>query len=317
MTPSFPKINIGVSACLLGEKVRFDGGHKSHNFTNKVLAKYSEYRKVCPEVGMGMSIPRRAIRLIDKDGRTHLVDRQDSTIDHTDAMEVFASQKCAELTGLNGFILTSKSPSCGMERIKVYTAEGNSKHSKGVGLFARQLMESYPDLPVEEDGRLNDAPLRENFIERVFAHADWQINVAESASAKSLVDFHSRHKYQLMAHSYQAYRELGRQVANHEKIPLDEVKPKYFTEFMRAMKKLAGRKKHTNVLQHIQGYFKKNLNTEEKAELSQLIYQYRDGLVPLLAPVTLLTHHLKKYPSDYLSQQTYFAPYPLEMGLNG
>lgn len=314
---SKPTLNIGISACLLGEKVRFDGGHKALTFAQKTLSQYVQYHPTCPEVGIGMSIPRKPIRLIEDNQSIKLVDCRDPSIDYTDKMNQFASQQCQKMSHLNGFILTSKSPSCGMERMKVYDAEGNLQHRKGVGLFAKQLMQQHPNLPVEEDGRLSDKALRENFIERIYIHAKWQQQVAESEQLKDLVNFHSCHKYQIMAHSYQAYKDLGKLVANHDKKPISELKAAYFSRLMQAMKQIAGRKKHCNVLMHIQGYFKRDIKPQEKQELSRLILHYRQGLVPLLAPLTLIKHFLSLYPNDYLNQQSYFEPFPLEMGLNG
>ncbi|WP_143872651.1 YbgA family protein [Catenovulum sediminis] len=317
MKIEFPKINIGISACLLGENVRFDGGHKNLYFANQVLCNYATYHRVCPEVGIGMSIPRKPIRLIEDEGLVKLVDSRTGEVDYTDKMQAYSETKCQSFSGLNGFIVTSKSPSCGMERLKVYDKEGNQIGKNGVGIFTKTLMEKYPNLPVEEDGRLNDSQLRENFIERVYVHADWQSNFVASENMADLVQFHSRRKYQIMSHSYQAYKSLGKLVANHDNIPLEKLKAEYFSQLMSALKNIAGRKKHCNVLQHIQGYFKKELDKDEKQELTELIQQYRAGFVPLLAPLTLVKHYLTKYPNEYLSQQSYFAPYPLKMGLNG
>jgi uncharacterized protein YbgA (DUF1722 family)/uncharacterized protein YbbK (DUF523 family) len=311
------KLKIGISACLLGDKVRFDGGHKALHFANKTLSNYVDYQSVCPEVGIGMSIPRKPIRLIDHEDQIKLVATRDSSIDYTEVMHTFANQKMKSCNQLDGFIVTAKSPSCGMERLKVYDYEGNVQHRKGVGLFTQTLIATYPNLPVEEDGRLNDAPLRENFIERIFAFNNWRTQVAPSNEIKNLIKFHSNHKYQIMSHSYQGYKKLGQLVANQANLDFDEIKELYIADFMQIMKSVASRKRHSNVLQHVQGYFKKQLTTEDKAELTKLIVDYRTGLVPLLSPVTLIKHYLKKYPNDYLSQQTYFNPYPLSMGLNG
>lgn len=316
MTTNQP-LNIGISACLLGEKVRFDGGHKSLTFAQNTLSKYVNYHPICPEVGIGMSIPRKPIRLIDDNQIIKLVDSRDSSIDYTNKMNQFAEQKCQHMAHLNGFILTSKSPSCGMERMKVFDKDGNLQHRKGVGLFAKALMQQHPNLPVEEDGRLSDKSLRENFIERIYIHAQWQNQVAQSEQLKDLIDFHSCHKYQIMAHSYQAYKDLGKLVANHDKKPIEQLKEAYFSRLMQALKQIAGRKKHCNVLMHIQGYFKRDIKPHDKQELSRLILHYRQGLVPLLAPLTLIKHFLMLYPNEYLNQQSYFNPYPLEMGLSG
>lgn len=317
MNKSFEKLDIGISACLLGEKVRFDGGHKNLIFANQVLTKYANYHPICPEVGIGLPVPRPTIRLVEIDQAVSLVDSKTGQQDFTQRMRDFSQKKMPSMQGFNAFIVTSKSPSCGMERLKVYDQSGQQVHRNGVGIFTQTLMQNYPNLPIEEDGRLNDLPLRENFIERVYIHQDWQQNVASSTLMKDLVAFHARRKYQIMAHSYQAYKTLGKLVANHEQRPLEDVKDIYFTELMQACKKIASRKRHSNVMQHIQGYFKNQLSSTDKAELVNLITQYRNGLIPLLAPLTLLKHFLIRYPNDYLEQQSYFNPYPLEMGLNG
>ncbi|WP_017445126.1 YbgA family protein [Gayadomonas joobiniege] len=317
MNNNFNKVDIGISACLLGDNVRFDGGHKNLIFANKVLNQYANYHRICPEVGIGLPVPRPTIRLVEENGQTYLRDSKTGLNDYTETMRQFSLHKCQHMAHLNGFIVTSKSPSCGMERLKVFDVDGHQQHKNGVGIFTQTLMEQHPNLPVEEDGRLNDLPLRENFIERVYTHKDWQENVAGSDEIKDLIDFHSRRKYQIMAHSYQAYKSLGKVVANHSKAPLDELKTEYFSTLMLAMKNIATRKRHCNVMQHIQGYFKKQLSTDDKAELTALIIQYKRGLVPLLAPLTLIKHFLKNYPNNYLEQQTYFNPYPLDMGLNG
>ncbi|MCU4674630.1 DUF523 and DUF1722 domain-containing protein [Catenovulum sp. 2E275] len=311
------KLNIGISACLLGEKVRFDGGHKALTFANQTLSQYVNFKPVCPEVGIGMSVPRKPIRLVETQGDVKLLDSRDNQLDYTDKMLEFSTRQCSQLTHLNGFILTSKSPSCGMERMKVYDEEGNLQHRKGVGLFAKTLMQMHPNLPVEEDGRLNDAALRENFISRIFVHANWHQTVAQSDQIKDLIAFHSNHKYQIMAHSYQAYKNLGKLVANQQKLDFDTLKQMYFSQLMQSLKNIAGRKKHCNVLMHLQGYFKRDISAQDKQELNHLILHYRQGLVPLLAPLTLIKHFLKLHPNEYLAQQTYFNPYPLEMGLNG
>ena len=309
-------VKIGISACVLGDKVRYDGGHKASSFCMQQLAPLVQYVPVCPEMAIGMSAPRPAIRLqLDAEHQVHLVQSNNSAIDHTAAMLAFTEQKLPQLAQLSGYIVCAKSPSCGMERVRLFDAKGQQLGKLGVGLYTHQLMQKYPWLPVEEDGRLFDPALRENFICRVFSCYDYQQAMQDGFSVGKLVAFHSRYKFLVMAHSPTAYRELGRLVANAKLFAADELQQRYLLELMQALKNIASRKQHANVLQHLQGFLKHGLSTEAKQELADLIQRYRQGFVPLLAPLTLLQHHLKQQPNAYVSAQRYFAPYPESLGL--
>lgn len=309
-------IKIGISACVLGEKVRYDGGHKASAFCMQQLSAQVSYVPVCPEMAIGMPSPRPAIRLqLDEKQNVHLVQSNDSAIDHTQTMLDYTAKTLPRFNELSGYIVCAKSPSCGMERVRLFDAKGQQMGKLGVGLFTHQLMQKYPWLPVEEDGRLFDSDLRENFICRVFSCHDYQQTMQDGFSVGKLVAFHSRYKFLVMAHSPAAYRSLGRLVAQAKLFAPDELCQRYLLELMQALKNIATRKQHTNVLQHLQGFLKHSLSADAKEELTELIHRYRQGFVPLLAPITLLQHHLKLQPNSYVSSQRYFAPYPESLGL--
>lgn len=306
---------VGVSACVLGERVRFDSGHKVSNFVTKELAPHLEFISVCPEVGIGMPVPRPTIRLISDEERIALVETKDEQRDYTEAMQAFAKDKVAELDQLSlcGYIVCAKSPTCGMERVKVY--KKNNADKDGVGMYTRVLMESMPWLPIEEDGRLNDPVLKENFITRVYCLHDLYTSMGGLPTASKLIEFHSRYKLTLMAHHPQSYRELGRLVASINQYDINEFFNLYRLGLMQAIATRASRKNNTNVLMHLQGYFKRSLNKDQKAELRKVIDDYRIGLLPLLAPMTLIKHYLNAYPDSYLDKQKYLNPYPQELRL--
>ena len=307
-------ITLGISSCLLGEKVRCDGGHKKSDYVVNLLCDYFDFMPVCPEVDIGLGIPRPAIRVYGDKRNPRLVDAKNETIDYTDKMRHYSEQKVAEFDSVSGFILKSKSPTCGMERVKVYQGKG-IQPKLGRGLFAEKLMSRYPLLPVEEEGRLNDYKLRENFIERVFIYHRWQRLVKNGLTAQSLIQFHTEHKLTLMAHHEVTYRNLGKKMANLKGANLSEFAEHYIDIFMQAMKKIATNKKHANVLMHLLGYFKKELSHDDKAELLHTIDEYRNYRLPLVVPVTLIKHYLRKYPDDYLTHQRYLFPYPEELML--
>ena len=308
------KIRLGISACLLGEAVRYDGNHKHDPFLTGTLGRYAEFIPVCPEAESGMGIPREAMRLEGAPEAPRLITLI-SRIDKTRQLTDWNRRKLRELDGeaLHGYIFKAKSPSCGMERVKVYGEKGMPAH-KGAGLFARALMERYPLLPVEEEGRLQDLKLRENFIERLFVHQRWMELTAQRFSPGRLMAFHRRHKLLIMAHSPRRYRALGRLAAEDERPPKERLAA-YAEGLQQALRLLATPKKNANVLQHIQGYFKKRLSADEKAELGELIDAYRHEQVPLIVPVTLLNHYVRKYDEGYLKEQWYLRPHPLELKL--
>lgn len=308
-------INIGISSCVLGENVRFDSGHKISKFVTKELAPYFNFMPICPEVGMGMSVPRPTIRLMSNEERIELVETKNPDIKHTDEMMRYSKHTVSELVDqeLCGYIVCAKSPTCGMERVKVYTKAG--AENIGVGLYTSELMKQMPWLPVEEDGRLNDPVLKENFITRVYTLHDFYQSVGQNRTRGALVAFHSRYKLTLMAHHPVSYKRLGQLVANIADYEFEEFFKLYREGLMTAMANRASRKNNTNVLMHLQGYFKRDLDKEKKAELCQVIDDYRVGLLPLLAPLTLIKHYLATHPDSYLQQQKYFEPYPQELRL--
>jgi uncharacterized protein YbgA (DUF1722 family)/uncharacterized protein YbbK (DUF523 family) len=309
------KIKLGVSACLLGQEVRYDGGHKRDRFITDILSLYVEYVPVCPEVEYGLGIPREALRLVGDPASPRLVTTRTKR-DHTDRMLQYARKRVAQLSKENlcGFIFKSKSPSSGMERVKVYNEKGMPVN-KGVGLFARVFMEHFPLIPVEEEGRLHDPKLRENFIESIFALKRWREAIAGKMRLSTLVDFHTRHKLLIMSHSPNHYRSMGKLVAEGKKYPLGELFSKYESLLMQAMKLKTTIKKNTNVIQHIMGYFKKQLSKDEKQEILEIIGNYRNEDVPLIVPITLMNHYVRKYEEHYLSRQFYLKPHPIELHL--
>jgi uncharacterized protein YbgA (DUF1722 family)/uncharacterized protein YbbK (DUF523 family) len=299
----------------LGNKVRYDGGHKLDRFLTDTLGPWVEYVPVCPEVECGMPVPRESMRLEGDPENPRLVTNR-TKIDKTGQMMLWARKRVVELEKeeLSGFIFKGGSPSSGMERIKVYDNKGMPS-GKGVGLFARAFMEHFPLLPVEDDGRLNDPALRENFIERIFALARWRKAFADRKSRGGLVEFHTQHKLLILSHSTKHYREMGRLVAQSKEIPFKKLFAQYESSLLQALKLIATAKKNTNVLMHMAGYFKKQLSPDEKEELSDIIERYRTGFVPLIVPLTLVNHYVRKYDQPYLKQQYYLNPHPAELKL--
>lgn len=308
-------INIGISACVLGEKVRFDGGHKRDAYITETLSRHVRFVPMCPEVDIGLGTPRETLRLIKTDAGIRMVAPKSGS-DHTDAMTAYAKGKAREIKALklSGFILKKDSPSCGMARVRVYHSTG-APSKAGKGLFAKQLLEHHPDLPVEEDGRLRDPRLRENFFERVFAYNRLKNLFLARWKFSDLVHFHTREKFLLLAHDPVAYRELGRLVADGKALSRREVESSYKSSFMAALKKIATVKKHRSVLQHISGHFKKLLPGPHKAELHEHITDFSAGLIPLVVPVTLIRHFVNVYGLSYLKEQSYLDPHPKELML--
>ena len=309
------KIRLGISTCLLGEKVRYDGGHKLDRFLTDTLGQYVEYVPVCPEYECGLPVPREAMHLEGDPENPRLMTVKTKQ-DKTDRMLRWARRRVVELEkeNLSGYIFKSKSPSSGMERVKVYNEKGVVSKN-GVGMFARVFMEHFPLLPVEEEGRLHDPVIRENFIERVFALFRWRQAMAQSRSRRSLIEFHTRHKLLILAHNQQRYREMGRLVARAKEMPLKDLLDEYQAQLLEVLKFKTTPKKNANVLMHIMGYFKEQLSSEEKKELLDVIELHRTGSVPLIVPVTLVNHYVRKYREPYLTEQVYLNPHPVELQL--
>lgn len=306
---------LGISRCLLGDEVRFDGGHKRDNFLTDVFGRYVEWVPVCPEVEAGLGTPREAMRLVGDPQEPRLVTIKSGT-DHTRALNTMTTNRIAELKelDLSGFVFKRGSPSCGVERVRVYTEHGMPSHN-GVGIFARAFVEQFPLIPVEEEGRLCDAPLRENFIERVFCYRRYQDLLQNGVTRQAVVRFHTIHKYLLLAHSTQHYQQLGRLVGQAERYRPKELAVKYGELFMNALAIKATVRKHVNVLQHILGYFKDRLGTREKAELLGVIGDYHHGLTPLIVPLTLIKHYVQLFDVGYIRDQVYLNPHPKELML--
>ncbi len=309
------KIKIGISSCLLGNAVRYDGGHKLDRFLRDTLGQYVVYVPVCPEAECGLGIPREAMRLEGQADSPRLVTRQ-TRVDKTEMMVRWAQKRVAELEEENlcGFIFKSDSPSSGMERVKVYDEKGMPAKA-GVGIFARIFMEHFPLLPVEEEGRLHDAQLRENFIERIFTLQRWRAIRKMKSGRSVLVDFHTRHKLLLLSHSTKLYQAMGKLVAAQKTFGAQDLFSHYETLLMETLKLKTTPKKNVNVLQHMMGYFKEQLSGDEKKELLEILDHYSKGFLPLIVPLTLIGHYVRKYDQPYLRDQIYLNPHPLELQL--
>ena len=307
-------IRVVTSSCLLGEEVRFNGGHKHNGYLTKTLARYFELIPFCPEVAIGLGVPRPPIRLVSNDGQVHAVGVKDPTVDVTEDLVEYGHTVASQLTDVSGYIFKRASPSCGMERVKIYSTKGMPVDS-GSGLYAQAIIQALPLLPTEEEGRLMDPVLRENFIERIFVYHRWQSLLRSGLTPARLVDFHTNHKFSVLAHDEAAYRALGQIVAESGSADLLQLAERYATLLMAAMKKRATRKLHSNVLQHMMGFLKEKIDGEDKAELLEVIGKYRHGQIPLIVPVTLLKHHLRRHPDPYITRQYYLKPHPEELML--
>ena len=308
-------IKLGISTCLLGENVRYDGGHTLDRFITETLGRYVEFVPVCPEVECGFDIPREAFRLVgDPDSPRFITVKTKK--DFTARMNNWAHKRVQQLERENlcGFIFKSRSPSSGMERVKVYNDKGMSI-KKGVGMFARAFIEHFPLIPVEEDGRLHDPILRENFIERIFTLKRWRELLKKKQTVGKLVEFHTQNKLLIFSHSEKHYRIMGKLVAGGKQLPVKVLYEQYEKMLMESLKLKATTRKNTNVLMHAMGYFKKQLTADEKQEILEIIEQYREEYVPLIVPLTLLNHYVRKYEQNYLKNQTYLNPHPIALQL--
>ncbi len=306
---------VGISSCLLGNAVRYDGGHKLDRFLRDTLGRHVQFVPVCPEVECGMPVPREAMRLVGDIEAPRLMTIR-SGVDMTERMRAWAEHKIVWLAEQNlcGFIFKSKSPSSGMQGVKVYSEPGMSRH-KGVGLFARMFMERFPLLPVEDDDRLHDPELRENFIERIFVMRRWREAAARTPATASLIAFHARHKYLILAHSLKHCQSMGKLTAKAAEMDRGALFNEYATLLMDALRIRATKAKHFNVLEKSMGHFKKLISAWEKQELLDVFRRYKDGQIPLIVPISLLNHYLRKYDEPYLKEQYYFHPHPLELKL--
>lgn len=308
-------IKIGISACLLGENVRYNGGHKLDHFLRDTLGQYVDYVPVCPEVEAGFGIPRETMRLVGDIEKPRLVTTK-TGVDHTEKMQNWAEARVRELEKENlcGYIFKKDSPSSGLLRVKVYNNKGMPE-KKGVGIFARIFTAHFPLVPVEEEGRLHDPKLRENFIEQIFTLKRWRHAVAQTPGIGTVVDFHSKNKLLIMSHSQKHASAMGKLVANGKQLGKEALYRQYEDQLMDALRLKSTTAKHINVLQHIMGYFKKQLSADEKKELLEVLDRFRKGYVPLIVPMTLVNHYVRKYDQAYLGRQTYLNPHPVELKL--
>lgn len=308
-------IRLGISRCLLGDKVRYDGGHKLAAFLSETFGKFVEWVPVCPEVEAGLGIPREAMQLVGSVRAPRLM-TIGTQKELTTALVEFSARRARELRGerLDGFIFKKDSPSCGVSRVRIYNEHG-MPHRKGVGLFAQAFMDQFPLIPVEDEGRLNDPALRENFVERVFCYHRWKMMNQSRMSRGALAEFHKQHKFLLLAHSRPHYQKLGRLVADSKTYALTDLLWEYGTLFMDALKNKATVRKHVNVLQHLTGYFKKHLSGQQRQELVEVIQDYHHGLTPLIVPLTLIVHYVRLHQISYLLDQVYLNPHPKELML--
>src|SRR4030042_4504046 len=309
------KIKLGISSCLLGENVRYDGGHKLDRFLKDTLGQYVGYVPICPEGECGLGIPRESMHLEGKPESPFLITTR-TRQDMTQRMVYWARKRIIQLEKeyLCGFIFKSDSPSSGMEHVKIYN-ENKMPVKKGVGIFAGIFMEKFPLLPVEDEGRLHDPGLRENFIERIFALKRWREALNKEQSRRSLIDFHTRHKLLILAHSSRHYHIMGKLVANQKNMTLQELNSRYQVFLLESLALKTTPKKNVNILQHMMGYFKQQLSADEKKELLGIIGDYHKGYIPLVVPVTLISHYVRKYDQPYLKEQVYLNPHPLELQL--
>lgn len=308
------RIRVGISSCLLGEEVRYDAGHKHDRYITTVLGRFFQFVPACPEVAIGLGVPRPPIRLVGDPATPRAVGVNDPSLDVTDRLDEYARSMVDRARTLSGYIFKRGSPSCGMERVKVFTTDAMPEKT-GTGIFAKRLMLTIPTMPVEEEGRLTNPVLRENFVTRVFVYERWQRLRHEGLTPGRLVEFHTRHKMLIRAHNEEGYRRLGRLVADAGRSNPESLAEEYLSLLMTTLKNPATRRQHSNVLLHLAGYLKRDIDSGDKAELVRLIDEYRLGHVPLVVPVTLLKHHFRRCPDPYIGYQHYLDPYPEELKL--
>ena len=307
------KIPVGVSSCLIGEKVRFDGGHKQNRYVLDTLGQFFRFRPFCPEIAVGLGVPRETIRLVSIDGRVEAIGNKNAELNVTDALRQSADDQANWHARVFGYIVKKDSPSCGMERVRVY--RGDHPQRDGAGLYTERMMQNFPALPVEEEGRLGDPVLRESFVKRVIIYKRWHEMCEAGLDWAALTDFHGRLKLILYSHNQQLGRELGRELAAAHEQPVEDYATIYLLRMMRILKISAKRSNHVNVLEHIRGYLKQDLDKSDKQELTDSIENYRLGLLPLIVPITLLRHHFRRHPNRYIERSWYMQPHPDELML--
>ena len=313
ITEAQQKIPLGISSCLIGEKVRFDGGHKQNRYILDTLGHYFSFRPFCPEMAIGLGVPRETIRLVDNEGHTEAVGNKNKHLNFTQPLIQIAEAQKDWHRQVFGYIVKKDSPSCGMERVRVYHKDQPQR--SGVGLYTETMMRNFPTLPIEEEGRLGDPVLRESFIKRVFIYRRWHDMLAEGLDWASLTDFHARHKLILYSHNQDLGRKLGRELSAAHQQPIEDYAPRYLADLMTILQIYAKRSNHVNVLEHIRGYLKQDLDKSDKQELTDSIENYRRGLLPLIVPITLLRHHFRRNPDTYIDRSYYMQPHPDELML--
>lgn len=309
-----PKIRVGISSCLLGKTVRYDGGHKHNRYITKILGKFFEFVPICPEIAIGLGTPRPSVRLVGDVETPRAVGTKNPDLDVTERLDQYGAAMVKTCRPLSGYIFKRGSPSCGMERVKVFIQAGTPS-SAGTGIYAKRILSALPLLPAEEEGRLTDPVLRENFVSRVFVYRRWQLLESEGVTPGALVRFHTRHKMLIRAHDEGGYARLGRLVADAGNGNLETLVKEYAALLMKTLKRPATRRQHSNVLSHLAGYLKRDIDAGDKAELVRLIEEYRLGRVPLAVPITTLKHHFRRCPDAYVGHQVYLDPHPEELQL--
>lgn len=298
------EIVIGVSSCLMGQKVRFDANHKEYRFITNELSKKFSVLPICPEMAIGLGVPRTPIHLAGDERNPRAVNVRDNNIDVTEQLVEFGRKKARQLNHISGYIFKKGSPSCGLFNVKIYKTSDHVIHN-GTGLYAQQIIDANPLLPVEEEGRLNDAQLRANFLQRVEVYHRWQQLNSKGVNSKEFVEFHTRHKFLVLAHCEMTYRELGRLIAQMGNSDITQLADQYIKLMMTGLKKPTTRGKQTNVIEHLIGFFKKHLDSQDKTEMRNLLEEYRSGAVPRVVLITMLKHYLRKFPSQYVRKQHY------------
>lgn len=302
-------IRVAISSCLLGEAVRYDGGHKRDSCIIDTLGKRLRFEPICPEVAIGLPVPRAPIHLVQYEDGVHVVGVEDPTVDVTDRLHACARRMAQKMDGISGFIFKHASPSCGMAQVRLHAPDGRLI-GRTSGAFAGEIRRAHPLLPIEEEGRLGEAHLRENFVMRVYVYHRWQRLLAEGVTAERLRDFFVEFKYLLMAHSQSACKRIGRLLANSGGEALAPLAERFARELMEALATPASRAQHVNVLQHLLGYLKRDIDAADKAQMLEVIRQYREGRVALVVPLNLLRHHFRNHPAAYIARQFYLSPSP-------